>query len=211
MLFQGSFGKYIFSRGVSTPDQCTILRNRQWKRRKEWQTKFLECITSESFKKSTCLIQNICVVESNNSIIKTSRDKQHNLENVIPIKHFRKKQLLPKQNELLVVTDSDDDCTDSNTFMCNLNPILYKEALVTVQEILYLDLEEAFFLCHALHCMTMKLNVTANKVLLLEDLWKLFINVDPNFVQKYVTYHYFRSRGWIVKSGINLGCDFGKI
>ena len=41
--------------------------------------------------------------------------------------------------------------------------------------------------------------------------WQTFQKRDPRFLQRYIVYHYFRSKGWIPKSGLKYGVDFGKI
>lgn len=111
-------------------------------------------------------------------------------------------------NNVIVINDSDDECIDSKTYVIKRNPRICTEP-ITLQDTLYLTLEEAFFLSFALYCLTVT-HMFTNEVLNLNELWKLFISVDPNFVEKYVTYHHFRIKGWIVKSGLNFGCDFGK-
>jgi hypothetical protein len=44
----------------------------------------------------------------------------------------------------------------------------------------------------------------------LEGVWQLICKSQKDFFQKYVAYHYFRSRGWVVKPGIKFGGDFRK-
>lgn len=111
-------------------------------------------------------------------------------------------------NNVIVINDSDDDFFDGKTYLSKQNPTICT-APVTFQDTLYLTLEEAFFLSFALFCLTVTQMFT-RKVLSLNELWKLCNSADSNFVEKYVTYHYFRIKGWIVKSGLNFGCDFGK-
>lgn len=41
-------------------------------------------------------------------------------------------------------------------------------------------------------------------------MWNTFQNVQPFFVERYATYHYFRARGWVVKPGLKYGGDFCK-
>jgi len=42
----------------------------------------------------------------------------------------------------------------------------------------------------------------------IEECFKEFQIVQEGFVEKYVAYHYFRSKGWIPRSGIKYGFDF---
>ncbi|XP_074594079.1 tRNA splicing endonuclease subunit 2 [Brevipalpus obovatus] len=79
-------------------------------------------------------------------------------------------------------------------------------------EKLCLGLEEVFFLSYALGCM----NVTdprLDRQLSLGEMWKTFCSLhDPedrsHFASYYAAYHYFRAKGWVVKSGIKYGSDF---
>lgn len=42
------------------------------------------------------------------------------------------------------------------------------------------------------------------------QLWRLFRSLQPNFEITYAAYHYFRSKGWVPKSGIKYGTDLSK-
>ncbi|KAK3088545.1 hypothetical protein FSP39_020418 [Pinctada imbricata] len=44
--------------------------------------------------------------------------------------------------------------------------------------------------------------------LLLSGMWKIFCQRRKNFVPKYIAYHYYRSKGWVPKSGLKFGSDF---
>ncbi|RUP08840.1 hypothetical protein BC936DRAFT_140110 [Jimgerdemannia flammicorona] len=78
-----------------------------------------------------------------------------------------------------------------------------------------LSLQEAFFLAYGLGCL--KIYDTQERELSLQDLWMAFVRVpgapsstvvtDNPFVVQYVAYHYYRSRGWVAKSGIKFGVD----
>lgn len=45
----------------------------------------------------------------------------------------------------------------------------------------------------------------------LNELWREFCKIDGNFIYMYSIYHYFKGKGWIVKSGIKYGADFCKL
>mmetsp|Transcript_19695 Transcript_19695/g.27722 ORF Transcript_19695/g.27722 Transcript_19695/m.27722 type:complete len:292 (+) Transcript_19695:76-951(+) len=90
-------------------------------------------------------------------------------------------------------------------------------------ELLILSLEEAFFLCSFVHCLEiyreldekgdggMKIELSEIKErqrLNPSDAWKLFCKLEPSFPERYAVYHHFRSRGWIVKSGLKFGADY---
>lgn len=74
------------------------------------------------------------------------------------------------------------------------------------QESLHLNLEEAFFLSYALGCLEI-VDLFDKKLSLLEA-WRLFCESQDDFVQKYLVYHHYRSKGWVVKPGLKFGGDF---
>ena len=45
----------------------------------------------------------------------------------------------------------------------------------------------------------------------LSEMWGSFCIAKRNFLPSYITYHYFRSKGWVPKIGIKYATDFGKI
>ena len=47
-----------------------------------------------------------------------------------------------------------------------------------------------------------------DRVLLKEDLWKLWLDFDPSFGHKFVVYKHFRDKKYTVRSGIKYGGDF---
>lgn len=75
-----------------------------------------------------------------------------------------------------------------------------------------LTLHEAFYLAYALGCL--KIKSTDGCFADLDTHWKTFrhyqahSNTRLDFAIEYGVYHYFRSRGWTVKSGTNYGTDF---
>lgn len=105
---------------------------------------------------------------------------------------------------LLVLPDSD---SDYEQYLDNVCPRLEKEQF-PVHETLHLTLEEAFFLSFGLGCLQV-VDLFGN-CLPLDGVWQLFCKSQKDFVQKYVAYHYFRSKGWVVKPGIKFGGDFRK-
>lgn len=85
------------------------------------------------------------------------------------------------------------------------------ESLTTISksaeivEQLHLALEEAFFLSFAVNCLEVYHN---DQLLDSRTMWTSFQEVQSNFVERYVAYHYFRAKGWVVRSGIKYGGDF---
>lgn len=71
----------------------------------------------------------------------------------------------------------------------------------------YLQLEEAFFLLHTLECLEIKNE--DGKIFNEDDCWRVFSSLKPHFPFLYAAYHYYRSKEWVVKSGIQYGGDFG--
>lgn len=76
-----------------------------------------------------------------------------------------------------------------------------------VRETLNLTLEEAFFLSHTINVLDVYYE---GEVLSHENMWTKFQQIVSNFIPKYVAYHYFRSKGWVVKPGIKFGGDYSK-
>ncbi|KYO49024.1 tRNA-splicing endonuclease subunit Sen2 [Alligator mississippiensis] len=82
--------------------------------------------------------------------------------------------------------------------VCRRNPF-------RIFEYLQLSLEEAFFLVYALGCLSI---YYGEEPLTILELWKMFSDVQPSFRTTYMTYHYFRSKGWVPKVGLKYGTDF---
>ncbi|KAI1294173.1 tRNA-splicing endonuclease subunit Sen2 [Halotydeus destructor] len=86
------------------------------------------------------------------------------------------------------------------------------DSSVRKQEILKLGLEEAFFLSYGLGILTVLSADDDNTKLDLAAMWTTFSSLHnpeqlEQFAILYAAYHYFRSRGWIVKSGLKFGCE----
>ncbi|XP_018600052.1 tRNA-splicing endonuclease subunit Sen2 isoform X2 [Scleropages formosus] len=82
--------------------------------------------------------------------------------------------------------------------VCRINPF-------QVIEYLQLSPEEAFFLVYALGCLSIYYN---EEPLTIANLWEMFCSAQPNFDTTYAAYHYFRSKGWVPKTGVKYGTDF---
>ncbi|TSK45806.1 tRNA-splicing endonuclease subunit Sen2 [Bagarius yarrelli] len=94
--------------------------------------------------------------------------------------------------------DEDIKKSSKGKLVCRINPF-------NMMEYLQLGYEEAFFLVYALGCLSVFHNGEALSIL---QLWGMFRSVQPNFEMTYAAYHYFRSKGWVPKSGIKYGTDF---
>lgn len=57
----------------------------------------------------------------------------------------------------------------------------------------------------------LKVNDAHGNQLSLEEFWaECRERVGESFMNRYAAYHYYRSKGWIVRSGINFGVDYCK-
>ncbi|XP_060069988.1 tRNA-splicing endonuclease subunit Sen2-like isoform X2 [Ylistrum balloti] len=109
------------------------------------------------------------------------------------------------EGDVLVIEDSDSETEGRyKKILKRWLPVLKKDAY-HVKEFLHLSLEEAFFLSFGLGCLIVRDN---GKTLDLHSMWTKFCDAQANFLPNYVVYHYFRSLGWVPKSGLKFGTDF---
>ncbi|XP_060812128.1 tRNA-splicing endonuclease subunit Sen2 [Bombus pascuorum] len=109
---------------------------------------------------------------------------------------------LDVQNKLLVLPDSD---SETENYLQKIKPKIECENF-PIQETLHLTFEETFFLLYGLGCLNL-IDFDGN-LLDIDSAWHIFCKTDKNFISKYVVYHYFRSKGWVVKPGLKYGGDF---
>lgn len=107
-----------------------------------------------------------------------------------------------QHGKLLVLPDSD---SDTENYLKNIKPRIENEGF-PVREALHLTFEETFFLLFGLGCL--QLIHFDGSLLDINSAWFYFCKEKPDFIQKYVVYHYYRSKGWVVKPGIKYGGDF---
>lgn len=100
-----------------------------------------------------------------------------------------------------------------------------EDDLVDVEH-LQLTLQEAFFLCWTLDCLTI-LDPHTSEPMSLEQIWTSFqlvhlppfissltpstttpLQFDSPFLINYIVYHHYRSLGWVVKGGIKFCVDY---
>ncbi|PBC28397.1 tRNA-splicing endonuclease subunit Sen2 [Apis cerana cerana] len=96
------------------------------------------------------------------------------------------------ENKLLVLPDSD---TETENYLKEIKPKIESESF-PIQETLHLTFEETFFLLYGLGCLNL---IDFDDI---DSAWHFFCKTDKNFIPKYVVYHYFRSKGWVVKPGL---------
>lgn len=74
---------------------------------------------------------------------------------------------------------------------------------------LLLSREETFFLTFALDCLQVKQQRQQYQVLLsTRQLWKIFSEASSDFVERYVVYHHFRSKGLVPRSGAKFAAPY---
>lgn len=109
------------------------------------------------------------------------------------------------RDKVLVLADSDDE--DIERVVRDPQPHIEDEPVKTAVETLNLTLEEAFFLQYALGCLQV---IDMSGPLTILKTWQKFCEAKSDFIESYIVYHYFRSKGWVVKSGHKFGGDFCK-
>nr|CAD7392357.1 unnamed protein product [Timema cristinae] len=152
---------------------------------------------SENFQQEDVLMEDDSEVSSTNKNGCNFKSKETSDK-----KHTKSFDQYSVEEKVLVVPDSDSE--DEN-FLDHISPRIEPEVF-PVREMLHLTLEEAFFLSYALGCLQV-LDLFGN-TLTVVDTWGLFSESQKDFVQKYVAYHHFRSKGWVVKPGLKFGGDF---
>ncbi|CAH2092938.1 unnamed protein product [Euphydryas editha] len=209
----GCFGKGTASRSkpkvVQNDCSPSIMRKRQFLKRSYWYKRFGK--SQQSFdtdvflKEVNDLVSKIvhdCKKQVGKDVIDlVSSDDDINEENeYLDTPHNF--DTIDKQNLAVIVPNSDSE--DENYFS-NMRPKCCVDKIV-LQEKLMLTLEEAFFLLYGLGCLQVINN--DNQILNIEECWTIFSESVQHFVEKYVVYHYFRSKGYIVKPGIKFGGDY---
>lgn len=91
-------------------------------------------------------------------------------------------------------------------FSDNIDKKIKLEDSYKLLECLQLTFEEAFFLSYGLGCLS--ISDRENHALSTNEMWSLFTKVQSNFIQMYVAYHHFRSKGWVVRFSKIYGLDF---
>ncbi|XP_070152998.1 tRNA-splicing endonuclease subunit Sen2 isoform X2 [Polyergus mexicanus] len=107
-----------------------------------------------------------------------------------------------QHGKLLVLPDSD---SDTENYLKDIKPKIESEGF-PIREALRLTFEETFFLLFGLGCL--QVVHFDGSLLDINNAWLYFCKEKPDFLQKYVVYHYYRSKGWVVKPGLKYGGDF---
>lgn len=135
--------------------------------------------------------------DEDDHVSETSMDAESNLNNGAA-------DHVSSNVQVLVLSDSDSQ----DDYLINIKPEIKYENCFPVRETLQLTAEETFFLMYGLGCLrVMDLD---GKYLSIGETWNYFCKEDAVFLQKYAVYHYFRSKGWVVKPGLKYGGDYCK-
>lgn len=112
-----------------------------------------------------------------------------------------------EQKTILIcdTASEEDDKEAEKEFAERKKPVLQSDPY-PINEFLHLNLFEAFYLSYALGCLVIE-NDKKEKLDIV-SLWEHCCKSDSLFVPTYVCYHYFRSKGWVVRPGLKLGTDF---
>lgn len=76
----------------------------------------------------------------------------------------------------------------------------------SVKEHLQLSSEEASYL--AMELGVLQVFSPDGSLMSTETLWTYFLSMSDRFIELYSAYRYYRSRGWVPKSGLKFGVDF---
>lgn len=136
---------------------------------------------------------------NNNANTSIIRKRQHQNRNV-----WSEKLEESSRRLMTTIVIPDSDCDDEDNYFKNLKPTYHIDKS-NLKEVLTLSLEEAYFLSETLKCLDIYFE---GKLILSEDAWKLFCDSNKYFMQNYIIYFYYRSKNWIVKTGLKFGGDY---
>ncbi|XP_052085458.1 tRNA-splicing endonuclease subunit Sen2-like [Mytilus californianus] len=114
------------------------------------------------------------------------------------------------EGDLFIVDDSDSEAEVCKRRKISRKkkkwrPVLKKDPFF-VKENLHLSFEEAFFLSYGLGCLVVKDDTERTPDL--TEMWQTFSSKQQTFIPNYIAYHYYRSKGWVPKTGLKFGSDF---
>ncbi|CAB3234084.1 unnamed protein product [Arctia plantaginis] len=216
LYHMGCFGKGSASRSqpkAAENHNPRIMRKRQYLKRNYWFKKFgssTSTADADNFMKDvgeiTSKIISDCEKKSKKDVIDLVSSDEDNDDQSDFTDEVREctEQLHSSGTEDIVVVVPNSDSEGENFFE-NMQPKCCVNKIKT-QEKLILSPQEAFFLLYGLGCLQI-VNLD-NTLLNIESCWDLFTTLDKHFIAKYVVFHYYRSRGYVVKPGIKFGGDY---
>lgn len=212
LYHMGCFGKGSESRSKPRASHndgspC-IMRKRQFLKRNYWFKKFggpRKSSEADTFLKEIEELNTKIKIDSNKRQRKDIIDLVSSEEdNEFESSEIDFLQFDYKEDTVVIVPNSDSEDED---YFANLKPKCCLNK-IKLEEKLILTLQESFFLLYGLGCLQI---VNDNKLLSIKEAWDLFVDTNKNFIPHYVVYHYFRSKGYVVKPGIKFGGDYCKI
>ncbi|XP_013180034.1 PREDICTED: tRNA-splicing endonuclease subunit Sen2 [Papilio xuthus] len=205
----GCFGKGTSSRSKPRESQNVpaVMRKRQFLKRMCWCKKYgdsKKSLKSDTFLKDVNKLAAKILSDGEKQLKKDVIDLVSSEESgeeddncdMFSLENYNKEDLV------VIIPNSDSEDDD---YFANLKPKCCVNK-IKIQEKLMLSKQESFFLLYGLGCLQILNNY--DNVLNIEQCWKLFQEDDKYFLEKYVVYHYFRSKGYVVKPGIKFGGDF---
>lgn len=215
LYHMGCFGKGSASRSQPKAAQNDvsprIMRKRQFLKRNYWFKKFggfRGTAEADSVMKDIDVLTAKIIGDSKKrtqkdviDLVSSDEDDDEETNSTHSSERF---QSHDKEDIVVIVPNSESE--DENYFAkmkpkCCLNKI-------KLQEKLMLTPQEAFFLLYGLGCL--QIVSLDNTLLNIEKCWDLFTTADKKFVNEYIVYHYYRSKGYVVKPGVKFGGDYCK-
>lgn len=136
------------------------------------------------------------------------RKKKVFLEDITILR--RQERLLAKQEG---TEDDDFELVLECNSMCDLDISSENEQEIEDMEPVQLSYFETLFLTY-LECLVVR-NASTGQTYNYYELYKLFVQLQDDkkgdsreFMNRYAAYYYYRSKGWVVKSGLKFGSDF---
>lgn len=127
----------------------------------------------------------------------------HLVDDIIRTGKIREPKIC-NQDKVLVIKSSSSSSVECSSIL-NTTVNLMKK-VVDINEVLKLNLTEAFFLSFVLKCL--KILDKSGHEISINDLWSRFNESEEGFISKYVAYHQYRACGWTVRSGLKFGGDY---
>lgn len=145
--------------------------------------------------------------ETNKSILLSLRRDCVDVNNTCHLEE-KEEEEDEEDGDTLVVSDTDTSDVDVGLITTNKKQktMMIKKDPFSLKEHLQLSLVEAFFLSYGLGCLIV--TDENNEEMNLTKMWRRFMEKEKNFISLYAAYHHFRSKGWVVRTGIKYGVDF---
>lgn len=215
----GCFGLSTKTKNVPTMlhkfPQMKKITQSQYERKLEWDTKFID-------QHPETVVVDV-LFSSNNSTETVATDVKHSDGNQIERNEEEENETIQSEDIKCENITSDEVKNEDDSMECveNKMELMQTDSAKTefelnlaidpfpIEETLALLPVEAFFLHHSLHCLKI-LNFEQTHEFTTEELLERFCITNPNFIQQFIVYHFYRSKNWVVKSGLKFGGDFRK-